>query len=156
MMITKILNLFKFFIGWPLSVEVLLSFFIACYLVYFTTISFLRYENYYTGRYDLGNMDQTVWNTLNGRIFQLTDPNGTNVISRLSFHADFILILLSPFYIIWSDPKMLLLIQTVVSALGAIFIYKISQKVLRNNPLSIIFVLIFLPIPQRSQIAKCL
>ena len=154
MMITKILNLFKFFIGWPLSVEVLLSFFIACYLVYFTTISFLRYENYYTGRYDLGNMDQTVWNTLNGRIFQLTDPNGTNVISRLSFHADFILILLSPFYIIWSDPKMLLLIQTIIVALGAVFIYLLSKHIVKDKNLSVVLSFIYLlnPSLQRANL----
>jgi uncharacterized membrane protein len=55
-------------------------------------------------------MDQTVWNTIHGRIFQLTDPNGTTNISRLAFHADLILVLISPLYLIWSSPEMLLLI----------------------------------------------
>jgi len=99
-------------------------------------------------------MDQTVWNTLNGRIFQLTDPNGTNVISRLSFHADFILILLSPFYIIWSDPKMLLLIQTIIVALGAVFIYLLSKHIVKDKNLSVVLSFIYLlnPSLQRANL----
>lgn len=119
--------------------EIVLLISIAVYTLYFTSISFLRYDNFYTGRFDLGNMDQTVWNTIHGRIFQMTDPNGTDIISRLSFHADFILILLSPFYIIWSHPKMLLLIQSIVVGFGAAFIYLIAKKVIKSKILSLAF-----------------
>lgn len=123
---------------------ILLSLFVIIYIAYFTLASFLRYENFYTGRFDLGNMDQTVWNTMRGRIFQFTDPDGVDIISRLSFHADFLLVLLAPFYYIWSDPNMLLLLQSVVSGLGAVFVYAISQKVLQNKNLSLVFGGIFL------------
>ena len=117
---------------------------ILIYIAYFTTASFLRYDNFYTGRFDLGNMDQAVWNTTHGRIFQITDPNGTNIISRLAFHADFILVLLAPLYLIWSSPEMLLLLQTVVLALGAIFVYLISKEILKNKNISLIFSLSYL------------
>lgn len=113
--------------------EVFLGIAILLYILYFTAASFLRYDNFFTGRFDLGNMDQTVWNTLHGRIFQATDPNGTNIISRLAFHADFILILLAPFYFFWQDPKNLLLIQTIVVAGGAIFVYLIAEVVLSHS-----------------------
>lgn len=111
------------------------------YIAYFTYASFLRYDNYYAGKFDLGNMAQTVWNTVHGNIFMLTDPNGTREISRLAFHSDFILILLSPFYLIWEDPRMLLVIQTLVLSLGGIFVYKISNHVLKNKNLSLVFAL---------------
>lgn len=124
--------------------EIILFFFIIVYIVYFTSASFLRYDNFYTGRFDLGNMDQTVWNTINGRIFELTDPNGTNIVSRLAFHADFILILLSPFYLLWDSPKMLLLIQTVVLAMGAIFVYKLAKNIIKNKNLSLMLGVSFL------------
>ena len=124
--------------------ETILFFCIIAYIVYFTSASFLRYDNFYTGRFDLGNMDQTVWNTIHGRIFELTDPNGTNIISRLAFHADFILILLSPFYLLWESPEMLLLIQTVVIAIGSGFVYAIAKYVLKNKNLSLAFGIIFL------------
>ncbi|MBI2031079.1 MAG: DUF2079 domain-containing protein [Candidatus Levybacteria bacterium] len=120
---------------------------IAVYIAYFTIASFLRHDNFYTGRFDLGNMDQTVWNTKNGNIFQLTDPNGTNIISRLSVHADFILILFAPFYFIWEDPKMLLFIQSAVLGFGAYFIYLLSLKVLKNKNISLVFSFVYLLSP---------
>jgi uncharacterized membrane protein/fermentation-respiration switch protein FrsA (DUF1100 family) len=121
-----------------------LGLFILIYIAYFTLASFLRYSNFYTGRFDLGNMDQAVWNTIHGRIFQITDPNGTAIISRLAFHADFILVLISPLYLIWSNPQMLLLLQSVVLALGAIFVYAIANKLLKNKPLALAFAAIYL------------
>lgn len=113
------------------------------YIIYFTTATFLKYANYYMGRFDLGNMDQTVWNTLHGNIFMLTDPNGTEQVSRLAFHADFILIFLSPLYLIWEDPRMLLLLQTLILAFGGIFVYLISREVLKNKTISLVFALCF-------------
>ncbi len=126
------------------SHEVILVSLILIYIFYFTTASFLRFDNFFTGRFDLGNMDQTVWNTLNGRIFELTNPNGTNITSRLAFHADFILILLAPLYFIWSNPKMLLLIQSIILGFGAIFVYLLSKDVLKNKNLSLVFSFVFL------------
>ncbi|MEM4270698.1 MAG: DUF2079 domain-containing protein, partial [Candidatus Pacearchaeota archaeon] len=120
---------------------------ILIYIAYFTIASFQRHDNFYTGRFDLGNMDQTVWNTKNGNIFKLTDPNGTEIISRLSIHADFILIFIAPFYLIWEDPKMLLFIQSAVLGLGAIFVYLLSVKILRDKNISLIFSLVYLLSP---------
>lgn len=126
------------------SHKIILVGFILLYILYFTSISFLRYDNFFTGRFDLGNMDQTVWNTIHGRIFQLTDPNGTNSISRLAFHADFILILISPLYFIWSNPKILLLFQSVVLASGAFFLYLLSNDILKNKNISLAFAFSYL------------
>lgn len=124
--------------------EVLLIIGIAVFIVYFTTLSFLRYDNYYTGRFDLGNMHQTVWNTKHGNIFQLTNPNGTNTVSRLAFHADFILIFLAPFYFIWEDPRMLLLLQTVVIGFGAVFVFLIANILIKTQKTSLLFAVIYL------------
>lgn len=117
--------------------ELILCFFVFIYIAYFTFATFLRYDNFYTGRFDLGNMDQTVWNTLNGRIFELTDPDGIKNISRLSVHADFILILISPLYLIWSNPKMLLLLQTILLGFGAFGVFVVAKEVLKNKQISL-------------------
>jgi uncharacterized membrane protein/uncharacterized membrane protein YbhN (UPF0104 family) len=124
------------------------------YTLYFTIVSFLRYDNYYTGRFDLGNMAQTVWNSLHGRIFLFTNPNGTQPISRLAFHADFILVLLAPFYALWQNPKMLLLIQTIIVAAGAFFVYIIAKEVLKNKNVALALGFIFLlnPSVERANI----
>lgn len=112
---------------------IILTLLIIAFNLYFIPVSFLRHDNFYTGRFDLGNMDQTVWNTKHGRIFEFTNPDGTENLSRLAFHADFILILFFPFYFLWENPKMLLLIQSVIVSFGAIFIYLLTIKVLENN-----------------------
>jgi len=134
--------------------ESVLSVLTIIYGLYFTIVSFLRYDNYYTGRFDLGNMAQTVWNSLHGRIFLFTNPNGTEQISRLAFHADFILVLIAPFYALWQDPRMLLLIQTIVVAVGAFFAYIIAKEVLKNKNLALVFGFAYLinPSVERSNI----
>lgn len=119
--------------------EILVSIFAFTYFIYFTSASLLRYTNFYTGKFDLGNMSQTVWNTLHGNTFMLTDPNGVGEISRLAVHADFILILITPFYLIWEDPRMLLIIQTLVLTFGGVFVYLIANKVLKNKTMALIF-----------------
>jgi uncharacterized membrane protein/fermentation-respiration switch protein FrsA (DUF1100 family) len=124
--------------------ELCLGLFVCIYIIYFTAASFLRYDNFFTGRFDLGNMDQTVWNTIHGRIFQITDPNGTNIISRLSFHADFILVLISPLYLIWSSPQMLLLLQSVILGLGAVFIFLIANQIIKNKSIAIAICAVYL------------
>lgn len=124
------------------------------YVMYFTYITFAKYVNFFMGRFDLGNMDQTVWNSANGRILELSNPDGVNIISRLSIHTDILLALISPLYFIWSDPRMLLFAQTVVLSLGAIFIYKICQILLKNKFVSVVFAASYLlnPFVQRQNI----
>ena len=132
----------------------LLTGLVILYITYFTVTTFLRYDNYYTGRFDLGNMAQTVWNTMHGHVFELTNPNGTIDQSRLATHADFLLILLVPFYYIWTDPRMLLLIQTVILALGAYAVYLIGKNIFKNANISLIFSFMFLlnPSVERSNL----
>lgn len=124
--------------------EFFLCLFIAAYILYFTTASFLRHKNFFTGKFDLGNMDQVVWNTINGRIFMVSNEDGAGLVSRLGSHADLILILISPLYLLWNDPRMLLLLQTVVLALGSIFVYLIARHVLQNKNISLLFSFLFL------------
>lgn len=112
---------------------------IASYVFYFTYVSFLKHSNFLTGKFDLGNMDQTVWNTLHGRFFQLSDPNGVGMMSRLGIHADFFLVLLAPLYILWQDPRMLLFVQSLVLGVGAIYVYLLANEVLKNRTLALVF-----------------
>lgn len=126
--------------------EFILGILICIYIFYFTTASFLRYDNFFAGRYDLGNMDQTVWNTIKGNIFQASNDYGITT-SRLAYHADFILILISPFYLLWNNPKTLLLLQTLILSFGGIIIYLIAKDTIKNKWLAIIFSSLFLMNP---------
>ena len=55
---------------------------IAAYAAGFASLSILRHRAYTTGRYDLGNMVQTVWNTAHGHFLQMTSGDGVQI-SRL-------------------------------------------------------------------------
>lgn len=124
--------------------EIILFLLFLAYCLYFVTTSFFRFDNFHTGRLDLGNMVQTVWNTMHGRIFLFTDPDGTAAISRLAFHADFLLIFLSPFYGLWSHPKMLLLIQTLIIGAGAFFVYAIAKNIIKNKNIALVLAFTYL------------
>jgi len=92
-------------------------------------------------------MDQTVWNVANGHGFVLTDPESDQQVSRLAYHADFLLVLLAPLYWIWSSPYMLLFIQVIVVGLGALPLYWIADKTLRSKPLALLFAVGYLLYP---------
>jgi uncharacterized membrane protein len=81
-----------------------------------------------TGYPGLGNVDQAVWNTRHGRPFHMTNIEGLT--NRLGTHVEPILLPISLLYFLWSDPRLLLLLQTVIIALGAWPVYLITQHAL--------------------------
>ena len=120
---------------------VLLTIFILAYSIIFSELSILRH-NAFASNFDLANMSQTVWNTLHGRPFALSGAEGT--ISRFSIHADIILILISPLYLIWERAVTLLVTQSFALGLGAIPVYFLSKKVLNSKLISLSLVLAYL------------
>jgi uncharacterized membrane protein len=113
------------------------------YIAYFSFISIVRVHNLYSGRYDLGDMDQTVWTTIHGMIFSMTDPASDHFVSRLYTHADVILILISPLYWIYSSPYTLLVLQSILVGIGAIPLYLLAKKILQNKWISLALVISF-------------
>lgn len=120
----------------PILIVATLAF---CYIVYFTFLSIARHAIFYSGKFDLGNMENTVWNTLQGNFFMFSNPDGANELSRLSAHADFILLFFTPLYAIYPSVNLLLITQTLVIGLGGFFVYLIAKKVLNSEKLSILF-----------------
>lgn len=120
---------------------------ILCYIAYFSFFSIARHRNFQSSFYDLAIMDQTVYNTSKGRILELTDPTGVETIRRMAIHNDLILALLAPFYVVHKGPETLLIIQSVVVALGAWFVYKLAIKVLGSQLLSLVFAVSYLMYP---------
>ena len=52
---------------------VLLGLLMLLYAVWMSDQALLRYNTFIAGAFDLGNMDQAIWNTLHGRPFQFTN-----------------------------------------------------------------------------------
>lgn len=124
-----------------------LALLIIVFIAFFSYVSFARHDNFHSRRLDLGNMEQTVWNVVNGNGFSLTDPMGDTNISRLGIHADFLLILIAPLYAVWQDARMLLFLQTVIMGLGAVPVYWLAIDRLKSKPIALLFSMAYLLYP---------
>lgn len=117
--------------------KIILFLAIAAYTIYFSWLTISRHYYGFSGRFDLGNMEQTVWNTSEGRIFQMTNPSTSKISSRLAFHADFLLMLIAPIYKLFPGTETLLIIQALVVALGAIPVYLIAKHIFVGGDLAV-------------------
>jgi len=113
-------------------------------LGYGVLMSYLSIRRYsaFAASYDLANADQTVWNTAYGKFFALTGRQVS--VSRLQFHADFIFILLAPFYWLWNDVRMLLVLQSMLIGLGAVPIFLLARKVLKKEYAGLVLAVAYL------------
>jgi uncharacterized membrane protein len=91
-------------------------------------------------------MVQTVWNTAHGHFLQMTDLQGHQV-SRLAAHFDPILALFAPLWWIWPRPEMLLTVQAVLLAFGALPVFWLARKHLRSERAGLGFALAYLLYP---------
>jgi uncharacterized membrane protein len=117
------------------------------YIFIFTYLSFLRHTRLFTGM-DLAGFNQAMWNTVHGRILSTTIYEH----NFLGCHFAPLLILISPIYALWQDPKMLLFLQTLFLGLGAIPVYLISYHRLRDRFASLVFAFSYLAYPFLSRI----
>jgi uncharacterized membrane protein len=108
---------------WP---GLALALLIAGYVAYFGTLTVQKHNAFLSTAFDLGNVDQTVWNTRHGRPFAMTNIQGLEV--RLGTHVEPILLPVSLLYFLWSDPRALLLLQTLVIGLGAWPVYLLARR----------------------------
>jgi uncharacterized membrane protein len=116
------------------------------YAAGFGALSILRHRAFETGRYDLGNMVQTVWNTAHGHFLQMTGGDGVQI-SRLAAHFDPILAAFAPLWLIWPSPEMLLTVQAILVALGALPVYWLARKHLGTERAGLAFALAYLLYP---------
>lgn len=121
--------------------KVLLFLLVAIYIYTLGTLSVARH-NSFASLYDLSNMDQTLWHTLNGNFFSLRYPE--ELLSRFAVHADLILVLLSPLYLIHDDVRMLILSESFLLGIGAIPTFFLAQKILKDKIMALITVCIYL------------
>lgn len=100
------------------------------YVTWFSYLAVLRHETLNSRGYDLGNVDQAVWNTAHGRILQFTNWIGKGedfrYPSRLAMHFEPIYFLIAPLYWLWSDVRLLLILQAAVVASGAWAIFRLG------------------------------
>lgn len=105
----------------------------ALFAAVFGTAAVLRHRTFESGRFDLGNMTQAVWSTANGDVLSITDVHGDQT-SRLGSHFDPILVALAPLWRLWPSPELLLVVQALAVAAGAIPLYLLARRHLAERP----------------------
>lgn len=119
---------------------------IAAYSAGFGALSILRHRAFNSGRFDLGNMVQAVWATAHGHPLRVTDLDGRQV-SRLGSHFDPILVAFAPLWRVWPSPSLLLTVQAVVLALGALPVFWLAREALASERAALALALAYLLYP---------
>lgn len=118
----------------PLFVVLLL---ILAYGIYFSAYSIENHRALLTHASDLGQIDQSIWNTLHGHLLEVTRRDGTQA-PRFTDHVEPLFILLSLVFMIYDDVQALLIAQSFAIAIGALAVFWIARKRLVPAPGSIL------------------
>ena len=102
----------------------------AAYALIMSVVTIRKHETFQTHGHDLGIFDQVMWRTVHG------DVLATSMLVSPHFfgeHVSPILLLLAPLYALLPDPRTLLWLQSAALASGAIAVYWIGTRVLRDQ-----------------------
>ncbi len=118
---------------------------IAAYIAVLCTLSLIKHANLHTHN-DLAIHAQVIWNTGQGRLFETTllEDRPTNY---LGHHFSPALVLLIPLYTLWPDARLLLIVQSVLLALGAVPIFMLVRRQTGSQLLAISLSLAYLLFP---------
>ena len=107
------------------------------YMVDMSYQAILRYETFKAGAFDLGNMDQVLWNTIHGRFFQFTNQaiDWYGPPTRLAIHFEPIILPLSLLYVFHADPRILLVFQTLALGSGALPVFLLTRRYIPEWPI---------------------
>ena len=99
------------------------------YFVLYSALSILRHTTFHSFGPDLGLFDQIFWNTTHGRPWEstmsLAQPTPH---SYFSDHFSPVYLLVVPFYAVFPHPETLLVIQTMMLALGVVPVYLLARE----------------------------
>jgi uncharacterized membrane protein len=123
----------------------------AVYAALFSAAAAVHFFAFKSARLDLGDMTQAVWATAHGHFLRVTSAFGdatTGIeMSRLGGHVDPFLALFAPLWLVWSSPLMLLVVQAVAVASGALPVYWLARKHLQRERAAAHFAFAYLLFP---------
>ncbi len=120
----------------------LLGLAIFIYAAGFSYLTITRYAAFESRALDMGNLHQAIWNTAYGRPFHMTNQPG--IINRLSLHVEPILLPIAALYRLYDGAETLLILQSVIVALGAWPLYALARRRLGNRWIALLLALVFL------------
>jgi uncharacterized membrane protein len=109
---------------------------ILAYTIVFSYLSLLRYENFFTGAWDLGINQQMLWSTGHGRLlYEAADYSVYGTHSFLAVHSTYIALAVVPLYQAFPFPTTLFALQSLVLAAAIVPLYLISIELLESRRL---------------------
>jgi uncharacterized membrane protein len=124
--------------------DTIVALLILAYVIALGTLSLLRYAALHNMA-DLATYSQVVWNTAHGDFFRNSVlPFSENYLGN---HFTPILAFFVPFYLVWPDPRLLLLAQVMINALAAWPLYLFARESLPNTWAAVLVVAAFLLYP---------
>lgn len=124
------INKFKSFLDKHSQKILWLAIFFYCLI--FSLVSVWKYNHYLYNGLDLAIYNQTFYNTSFGRWFELSIHPPT----YLADHFEPLILPLSFIYSFWRDPRLLLVLQSLILALIAWPVYLITKNVFEKYPLN--------------------
>jgi uncharacterized membrane protein len=116
---------------------------LAVFVGTFTWQTWAAHARFGTYGFDLGIFDQGTW-----LLSQLKNPFVTvRGLNLFGDHASYILVLVAPLYWLWSDPRLLLLLQVIGLAAPAVAIYWVAGRRLANPAAGLALALAYLAYP---------
>lgn len=100
---------------------------IFAYGIYFSALSIQRHRAFFTNASDLGQIDQAIWNTLQGRPLEFTRRTGEQSV-RLTDHVEPIFIPTALVFLAYDNVEALLILQSFVIAIGALPAFWIARR----------------------------
>jgi len=104
--------------------------------------SIIKHNHFGTVAWDFGLADQVIWHYSKFHIPAPSTIRGLSNIWGDHFHP--IWILFAPLFWIWDDARMLLIIDPIIAGIGAIYIFKIACKYLKNNLIALVLTFSYL------------
>ncbi|MEZ4769044.1 MAG: DUF2079 domain-containing protein [Caldilineales bacterium] len=105
---------------------------ILAFTFYFSVVSIRLHDAHRTHTSDLGQMDQAIWNTSQGRFVEYT--RGEQPSRRFTDHVEPIFAPVSLVFKLWDDVRALLVLQSALLAIGAWPVFEIALDRLRRRP----------------------
>ncbi|HPD18791.1 MAG TPA: DUF2079 domain-containing protein, partial [Candidatus Goldiibacteriota bacterium] len=122
---------------------ILLLVFCIFYFAYFSYLAINRHQRFYTQLYDMGWEHQVLHNLATTGVPYSTVESKEGIINWAD-HTSFIYYLIAPFYKLFPSVDFMLVLQVLSVILAAVFIFLLSDAVLKNKLYSLVISIVFL------------
>jgi uncharacterized membrane protein len=125
------------------AADVLLLLLIVGYIAAYGWLVTERHQRFNSTGYDLAIKEQVIWNTAHGRFF----ASSVEVDNAFADHFQPVMLALVPLYALFLGPVLLLVVQTVALAVGAIPLYRLGRRRLDQAGLALAMAAAYLLYP---------